>query len=75
MAKNGLQKYAVRINYIADNGQPKQLTRISYGIDNAKLLEMRLYEQINSKEEKPIKKITVKELFNEYKKIKAYELS
>lgn len=34
--KDGLQKYHVRINYVADNGQKRQITRSVYGIDVAK---------------------------------------
>jgi len=71
--KDGLQKYIVRINYIADNGQPKQLTRIAHGLDVAKNLEMRLNEELKNKGELPIKKMTVRELFNEYKEVKKYE--
>lgn len=35
--KDGLQKYYVRINYVADNGQKRQITRSVYGIDVAKI--------------------------------------
>ena len=34
--KDGLQKYHVRINYVADNGQKRQITCSVYGIDVAK---------------------------------------
>ncbi|MDR2571237.1 MAG: hypothetical protein LBD23_13255, partial [Oscillospiraceae bacterium] len=63
--KDGLQKYNVRINYVGDSGQSRQITRVAYGIDGAKLLEMRLLEQIKIKEEKPIKKMTLQNLFDE----------
>ena len=72
--KDGLQKYIVRINYISDSGQPKQLSRIAYGADKAKTLEMRLLDEIKFKHEMPVKKMTVQELFNEYKEVKKYEI-
>jgi len=72
--KDGLQKYNVRINYFDDSGQPKQLTRVVYGSDVAKNLEMRLNDELKNKGEMPIKKMTVQELFNEYKEAKSYEL-
>jgi len=72
--KDGSQKYMVRINYFDDGGQPKQLTRIAYGLDNAKNLEMRLNDELKNKSEMLIKKMTVQELFNEYKEVKKYEL-
>ena len=72
--KNGLQKYNVRINYIADNGQAKQITRVAYGADSAKSLEMRLNDELRNKDERPVKKMTVQELFDEYMKAKKYEV-
>jgi integrase len=72
--KDGLQKYNVRINYISDNGEHKQLTRVAYGADSAKTLEMRLYNEIKEKCEMPVKKITLKELFDEYISNKKYEV-
>ena len=72
--KDGLQKYIVRINYVADSGQHKQLTRIAYGNESAKDLERRLNKEIKDEDKKPIKKMTVQELFIEYKKNRTYEL-
>ena len=72
--KNGLQKYHVRINYINDNGQKKQITRVAYGIDVAKDLERQLENQIKVQHEIPIKKITVKELYNDYVAVRKYEV-
>jgi len=72
--KDGLQRYNVRINYVADSGEGKQITKVAYGIDNAKLLEMKLLEQIKINDEKPIKKITVQELYDEYINMKKYEV-
>lgn len=57
--KDGLQKYHVRINYVADNGQKKQITRSVYGIDVAKDLERRLENEIKVQHETPIKKMTI----------------
>lgn len=68
--KDGLQKYHVRINYVADNGQKRQITRSVYGIDVAKKLE----NEIKVQQEIPIKKMTVKQLFDEYISIKKYEV-
>jgi integrase len=72
--KNGLQKYIVRINYISDSGQAKQLSRVAYGSDKAKTLEMRLLDEIKNRQEMLINKITVQELFDEYIKVKTFEL-
>jgi len=72
--KEGLQKYNVRINYIADNGMKKQLTRTAYGIDAAKDLERRLEHKIKIQEEMPIKKLTIKQLYDEYFSFKKYEV-
>jgi len=72
--KEGLQKYLVRINYVADNGKKKQITRAVYGIDVAKDLERRLEDNIKIQHETPINKITVKQLFDEYISVKKYEV-
>ena len=72
--KDGLQKYHVRINYVADNGQKRQITRSVYGIDVAKNLEKQLENEIKVQQEIPIKKMTVKQLFDEYISIKKYEV-
>jgi len=72
--KDGLQKYKVRVNYISDSGQPKQLTRVAYGYDNAKILEIKLINEIKVKGEKPIKKMTIQKLYDEYIEVKKYEV-
>lgn len=72
--KDGLQKYHVSINYVADNGQKRQITRSVYGIDVAKNLEKQLENEIKVQQEIPIKKMTVKQLFDEYISIKKYEV-
>ena len=72
--KEGLQKYCVRINYVADSGEYKQITRTAYGIDVAKDLERRLEYEIKEQQEMPMKKMTVKQLFDEYISMKKYEV-
>ena len=72
--KDGLQKYHVHINYVADNGQKKQITRSVYGIDVAKNLERRLENEIKVQHEMPTKKMTVKQLYDEYIAVKKYEV-
>ena len=72
--KEGLQKYHVRINYVADNGNKKQITRVVYGIDEAKALERKLEHEIKENQEMPIKKMTVNQLYDEYMSVKKYEL-
>ena len=71
--KDGLQKYHVRINYRDDSGVKKQLTRTVWGIEAARDLERKLDGEINVKGEKPVRKMTVQELFDEYIAIKQYE--
>ena len=63
--KDGLQKYNVRVNYTTIDGMPKQLTRVAYGNEAAKDLERILTVEKKSKE-KPLSKLLLRELFNEY---------
>ncbi len=42
--KEGLQKYHVRINYIAEDGNKKQITRSVYGIVCAKYIICKKFE-------------------------------
>ena len=72
--KDGLQKYSVRINYISEKGQKKQLTRIAYGKTEAQDLERQLSNEIKTKGNKPKAKITVQQLFEEYKTGKQFEI-
>jgi len=74
MKKEGLQKYSVRINYVADSGEYKQISRTAYGIDRSKILERELEYEIKIKKETPIKRMTVRQLFEEYISIKKYEV-
>jgi len=72
--KDGLQKYHVRINYLDSLGKKRQLTRTAWGIESARELERQLDIEINVKDEKPVKKMTVQELFDEYTAVKQYEV-
>lgn len=72
--KKGLQKYHVCINYINENGQKKQITRVAYGIDVAKDLERQLENEIKVQHEIPIKKMTVRELYDDYMAVRKYEV-
>jgi len=72
--KDGFRKYKVRINYVSDSGQKRQLTRIIYGIDPAKALETQLIYKIKIQDEKPVKKMTVQQLYDEYIEVKKYEV-
>ena len=72
--KEGLQKYNVRINYISENGQAKQLTRVAYGLDAAKDLERRLLHDLKNGGENSVRKMTLRQLFDEYAAVKKYEV-
>ena len=72
--KEGLQRYNVRVNYISDKGEYKQITRITYGKDNAKMLERELQHEIENYGKNSVRKMTVKQLFEEYFKVKKYEV-
>jgi len=72
--KDGLQKYNVRINYIADTGQAKQLTRTAYGLEAAKDLERKLNNEMKEKGKNAVVKMTVQQLFDEYVSVKKYEV-
>lgn len=72
--KDGLQKYNVRINYVSESGQAKQLTRVAYGLDAAKDLERRLLHDLKSNGENSVRKMTVRQLFEEYAAVKKYEV-
>lgn len=70
--KDGLQKYRVRINYIDRDGKSKQLDRVAYGKDAAKELERQLNYDLKSGEA-TISRMTLRELYNEYIKVKETE--
>lgn len=69
--KDGLQKYRVRINYTDSSGKAKQLERVAYGKEQAKELELRLSQEYK---EETVKKITLQQLYDEYIKVKQYEV-
>lgn len=69
--KDGKQKYRVRVNYTDSYGNNKQIERTAYGADEAKQLERELSYSL--KEEKPTKKMTFGELYEEYKKAMKHE--
>ena len=70
--RDGKQKYRVRINYIDIHGKPRQTDRIAYGADEAKILELKLLQDI--KRESPAASITLNNLFKEYCKVRKNEL-
>jgi len=71
-SKNGKQKYRVRVNYVDNFGKSRQIDRVAYGSSEAKDLERQLvYELKNSG---PVARMTVRELFTEYKKAVSHEL-
>ena len=72
--KDGLQKYNVRVNYTSDDGKPRQLTRTAYGSDAAKDLERQLINEMKSKGENSVKKLTVQQLLETYTAAKKYEV-
>ncbi|MGN0148786.1 MAG: hypothetical protein ACI4C7_00870 [Clostridia bacterium] len=69
--KDGKQKYRVRINYIDREGNSKQLDRVAYGKEEAKELERQLN---NDLKEETVKKITLKDLTEEFLNMKKYEV-
>lgn len=72
--KDGLQKYNVRINYMSDSGKPKQLTRVAYGIDAAKALERELQQEIETGSDPQGRKMTVKQLYDNFMEMRKYEV-
>jgi integrase len=71
--KNGLQKYNVRINFTSKNGKAKQLTRTAYGYEAAKDLELKLSLELKTQGD-PDKRMTVKQLVDEFVVVKQYEV-
>lgn len=70
--KDGKQQYYVRINYTDRNGNYRQIQRTAYGAAEAKLLEMQLQSEISK--QIPDSSITVRELYEEYLKVKEHEI-
>ena len=70
--RDGKQKYRVRINYIDALGKARQVDRVTYGSDEAKILELKLQQDI--RQEAPAKRMTLRELFREYCNIRKNEM-
>lgn len=70
--RDGKQKYRVRINYIDATGKARQVDRVTYGSDEAKILELKLLQEI--RHETPAKRITLRELFDEYCEVRKNEI-
>lgn len=71
-SKDGKQKYRVRINYQDSMGINRQIDRVTYGNAEAKELERQLSYDI--KQSILAKRVTVKQLYEEYLKAKKHEL-
>ena len=67
-SKDGKQKYRVRINYQDASGNNRQIDRVAYGSAEAKQLERELNYKI--KNETPARRMTLNDLYEEYKKSK-----
>ena len=72
--KDGLQKYKVRINYFSSDGTKRQLTRVTFGSESARDLERELLNKIKDQNEKPVRGLTVQQLFDEYEIAKKPEI-
>lgn len=71
-SKDGRQKYRVRINYSDASGKSRQIDRVAYGSAEAKQLERELNYKI--KNETPARRMTLNDLYDEYKKSKKNEV-
>ena len=70
--RDGKQKYRVRINYMDNAGKARQMDRVTYGSDEAKILELKLLQEI--RHETPAKRVTLRELFKEYCDVRKNEV-
>lgn len=70
--KDGKQKYRVRINYQDASGKNRQIDRVAYGNQEAKELERTLLHQIKS--EAPARRLTLRDIYEEYIRAKAPEV-
>lgn len=66
--KGGLQQYRVRINYTDNMGKSRQVERTAYGLSEAKQLEIQLLSEYKENKKASIARMTVEDLYNEYKK-------
>lgn len=71
-SKNGKQGYRVIVNYTDTNGNKKRKSQCVYGKQEARELESELLKSV--KENPNAVKITIKELYKEYIKVKAHEV-
>ena len=72
--QDGLQKYRVRINYLSNDGKKRQLTRIVYGKEAAYELERKLSSEIKDDNKKPVKNMTIDQLYQEYMSVQKFEV-
>lgn len=70
--KDNKQKYRVFVNYIDSTGKYQKKSKIVYGLDEAKECERLMSSKIT--EDKPIVKMTVQELLDEYIANKKHEV-
>lgn len=70
--KQGLQKYRVCVNYTDAEGKGRSLNRVAYGKENAKELERKLDDEVKSGAFKGV--TTVQQLYDEYIRVKQYEV-
>lgn len=70
--RDGKQKYRVRINYQDASGKNRQIDRVAYGNQEAKELERTLLHQIKS--EAPARRLTLRDIYEEYIRAKAPEV-
>lgn len=70
--KDGKQQYKVVVNYTDSNGEYKQLSQRVYGRTEAKDAESALERKVQDKD--LTKRITVKQLYEEYVEAKAHEV-
>lgn len=69
--KQGLQKYRVCVNYTDAEGKGRSLNRVAYGKEAAKELERRLEDELKPE---TVKRMTIQQLYDEYIKVKQYEV-
>ncbi len=70
--KDGKQKYLVCVNYTDRNGEYRQKQRTVYGASEAKLVELQMQKEIG--ETVPDSCMSVRELYDEYVKVKEHEV-
>jgi len=71
--KDGKNKYRVRVNYTDLQGNYKQVERHTYGAEEAKLLEMKLKQDVLNRDT-ITKAMTVQQLYDEYVLSKAHDV-